>query len=252
MAGTVLGLTLANEKIASAKQVNQVLVFRWVASASVRWHAFIKIESLTSCEQLRSTSTSPVHSAIEHSFYADFSPLVLFAQPLHPARVLGRHRYARVVGMDISAAWCYGMDMASFKSPVFAEAPQPFELVLKVRDYECDMDHVVNNAVYFNYLEHARHEFLETKNLKFGELSKRGISLVVTRIEIDYKGSLHSGDSFVVRTNLQRGGRIRFLFNQSIHRVSDSRLMLSAIVTGTALNSRGRPEFPAELEKAFD
>lgn len=143
------------------------------------------------------------------------------------------------------------MDMQSSKSQPPEALPQPFELELKVRDYECDMDHVVNNAVYLNYLEHARHELLETKSLKFGELSKRGISLVVTRIEIDYKGSLRSGDSFIVRTALQRSGRIRFLFTQAIYRLPDNRLMLSAVVTGTALNSRGRPEFPAELEKAF-
>lgn len=144
------------------------------------------------------------------------------------------------------------MDMQSLK-PEVSEVPQtPFELELKVRDYECDMDHVVNNAVYLNYLEHARHELLETKSLRFGELSKRGISLVVTRIEIDYKGSLRSGDSFVVRTGLRRSGRIRFLFTQTIHRLPDNRLMLSAVVTGTALNARGRPEFPTELDKAFD
>lgn len=127
-----------------------------------------------------------------------------------------------------------------------------FDVELKVRDYECDMDHVVNNAVYLNYLEHARHELLGSKGLKFGELSKRGISLVVTRIEIDYKGSLVSGDSFIVRSTLQRSGRIRFHFNQSIHRTIDNRLMLSAVVVGTALNSRGRPDFPLELEQAFD
>lgn len=131
-------------------------------------------------------------------------------------------------------------------------AAKIFEVELKVRDYECDMDHVVNNAVYLNYLEHARHELLESKGLKFGELSKRGISLVVTRVEIDYKGSLVSGDSFVIRSTLQRSGRIRFLFNQSIHRIADNRLMLNAVVIGTALNSRGRPEFPAEIEPAFD
>lgn len=137
--------------------------------------------------------------------------------------------------------------------PTALEVPQkPFEVELKVRDYECDMDHVVNHAVYLNYLEHARHELLLTKNLKFGELSKRGISLVVTRMEIDYKGSLRSGDAFSVRTELRRSGRIRFLFTQTIHRLSDSRLMVSAVSTGTALNARGRPEIPPELDKAFD
>lgn len=126
-----------------------------------------------------------------------------------------------------------------------------FELELKVRDYECDMDHVVNHAVYLNYLEHARHEFLVGLGIKFGELSKQGISLVVTRIEADFKASLVSGDTFLVRTSLHRNGRIRLQFDQSIYRVPDNRLMLGAVVTGTALNARGRPEIPPELDRAL-
>ena len=70
-------------------------------------------------------------------------------------------------------------------------------------------------------------------------------------MEIDYKGSLVSGDTFVVRTTLRRQGRIRFLFGQTIHRRADDRLMLKAVVTGTALNAKGRPEFPPEIEQAF-
>jgi acyl-CoA thioester hydrolase len=129
---------------------------------------------------------------------------------------------------------------------------EPFDLEFNVRDYECDMDHVVNNAVYLNYFEHARHELLGRKGIRFGDLSKRGISLVVTRVEVDYKASLRSGDSFVLRTALGRIGRIRFQFTQTIYRLSDMRLMANAVVIGTALNSQGKPSFPEELEKAFN
>jgi len=128
-------------------------------------------------------------------------------------------------------------------------SPALFDLEFKVRDYECDMDHVVNNAVYLNYLEHARHEFLQGRGIVFAELSRRGISLVVTRIEMDYKASLTSGDRFVVRTAFQRKGRVRLQFEQTIVRLSDQRTMLQALVTGTALNARGRPEIPPELER---
>jgi acyl-CoA thioester hydrolase len=124
-------------------------------------------------------------------------------------------------------------------------------LEFKVRDYECDMDHVVNNAVYLHYLEHARHEMLGTLGIQFGELSKLGISLVVTRIELDFKASLRSGDLFVVRTALQRQGRLRLQFHQNIYRLPDQRWMLGAVVTGTALNARGRPEIPPLLESVF-
>lgn len=125
------------------------------------------------------------------------------------------------------------------------------DVEFKVRDYECDMGHVVNNAVYLRYLEHARHELLESFGIRFGDLAKRGVFLVVTRIEADFKASLTSGDRFIVRTELQRKGRLRLQFSQQVHRSTDHHLMLSAVVTGTAVNARGRPELPAELVSIF-
>ncbi len=119
---------------------------------------------------------------------------------------------------------------------------------LTVRDYECDMGHVVNNAVYLNYLEHARHELLGRLGIRFGELAKRGVFLVLTHVEADFKRSLTSGDTFIIRTELKRKGRLRLQFNQQIHRMPDGRLMFSAVVTGTVLNSQGRPEMPPELD----
>jgi len=127
-----------------------------------------------------------------------------------------------------------------------------FEVEFKVRDYECDMAHVVNNAVYLNYLEHARHQLLESLGLRFGELARKGINLVVTRIEADFRKSLASGDRFVVRSSLERKGRIRLQFNQSIHRKPDEVLMLTAVVTGAALNASGRPDMPDVIVNAID
>jgi len=126
------------------------------------------------------------------------------------------------------------------------------DVEFKVRDYECDMGHVVNNAVYLNYLEHARHELLCDMGVRFGDLANRGVFLVVTRIEADFKASLTSGDIFIVRTELRRNGRLRLLFTQHIQRATDGQVMLSALVTGTALNARGRPEMPPELEAVLE
>ncbi|MBF6628475.1 MAG: acyl-CoA thioesterase, partial [Proteiniphilum sp.] len=36
-----------------------------------------------------------------------------------------------------------------------------FEIILRVRDYECDTQGHVNNANYQHYFEVARHDFLE-------------------------------------------------------------------------------------------
>ena len=66
------------------------------------------------------------------------------------------------------------------------------ELLFSVRDYECDLQGFVNNAVYQNYLEHARHVFLKERQIDFSVLANAGTNLVVIRAELDYKGSLTS------------------------------------------------------------
>jgi acyl-CoA thioester hydrolase len=122
-----------------------------------------------------------------------------------------------------------------------------YSLQMSVRDYECDVQGIVNNSVYQNYLEHARHVYLKEIGINFAEYAQRGIHLVVVRAELDYKTPLQSGDKFNVSVRMVRESPIRFAFLQEISRVSDNRLVLSAKIIGTALNTNGRPELPAEL-----
>lgn len=124
-----------------------------------------------------------------------------------------------------------------------------FTLEMAVRDYECDLQGVVNNAVYQNYLEHARHEFLKTIGIDFAAMTAQGINLVVTRVEIDYKTSLVSGDRFLVEVRLERISPVRIGFRQDIYRLPDRKMSIKALVTGTALNAKGRPQLPEALIK---
>jgi len=115
-----------------------------------------------------------------------------------------------------------------------------------VRDYECDIQGVVNNANYQHYLEHARHELLVWKGISFEKLHKEGLDLVVTRVEIDYKYPLRSRDKFVIRTCLLREGNIRLVFVQDIFRIPDEKLIIKARVTGVATR-KGRPVSPGDI-----
>ncbi len=126
-----------------------------------------------------------------------------------------------------------------------------FQIEFKVRDYECDMQGIVNNGVYFNYLEHARHEFLLAKGIDFADLTAKKIHLVVVRSEMDYKNSLTSGDRFVVQVAVERISKVKFGFRQRVIRLSDEKIALEALVIGTALNERGRPFILPELETMF-
>ena len=127
-----------------------------------------------------------------------------------------------------------------------------FTLEMKVRDYECDLQGVVNNAVYQNYLEHARHEYLKSINIDFAALTAQGINLVVTRVEIDYKTSLVSGDRFVVEVRPERISPLRIGFRQDIYRLPDRKTVAKALVTGAALNAKGRPQLPEALKDILD
>ncbi len=121
-----------------------------------------------------------------------------------------------------------------------------FSTELSVRDYECDIQGVVNNANYLHYLEHARHQYLLSRQIDFIELHKTGIDLVVTKIEIEYKYPLRSQDRFVIRLRLERDGNVRLVFVQDIFRVEDEKLIARARVTGVSTKN-GRPLPPREI-----
>ena len=125
-----------------------------------------------------------------------------------------------------------------------------FELELQVRDYECDIQGIVNNSVYQNYLEHCRHKFLHKAGLDFAELHSQGIDAVVIRAELNYKFPLRPGDDFFVRLKMGKHGRLRIIFNQQIFRKSDEKLMVDAKIT-TVLTRNNRPISPELLEEKF-
>ena len=126
-----------------------------------------------------------------------------------------------------------------------------FELEMQVRDYECDIQGIVNNSVYQNYLEHCRHKFLHEAGLDFAELHNQGIDAVVIRAELDYKFPLRPADDFLVRLKMGKQGRLRIIFYQQIIRKSDEKLMVDAKITAV-LTKNNRPVAPDILMDKFE
>ena len=126
-----------------------------------------------------------------------------------------------------------------------------FGIELQVRDYECDIQGIVNNSVYQNYLEHCRHKFLISVGLDFAQLHNNGIDAVVIRAELDYKFPLLPDDDFIVRLKMGKKGKLRIIFDQQIIRKKDEKLMLNARIT-TVLTKNGRPVPPDMLVDKFE
>lgn len=113
-----------------------------------------------------------------------------------------------------------------------------YELTLKVRDYECDLQGIVNNANYQHYLEHTRHEFLSSIGVSFAKLHAQGVDPVVARINIAFKIPLTGGDEFVSKLYIKKEG-VRYTFYQDIFRKSDNKLSVKATVeTVCVVNGR--------------
>ena len=105
-----------------------------------------------------------------------------------------------------------------------------FETRMEVRDYECDIEGIVNNANYIHYCEHTRHLFLQHCGLSFAEMHRKGVDAVVARMNLQYKAPLRPDDEFLSRLWIEKQG-IKYVFHQDIFRASDETLCFRGDIT---------------------
>ena len=120
---------------------------------------------------------------------------------------------------------------------------------MEVRDYECDIEGIVNNANYLHYLEHTRHRFLRQAGLSFAEMHQRGVDAVVARMDLRYKSPLRCDDNLISRLWIEKQG-IRYVFHQDIFREADEALCLKATVELVCLVD-GKLANSEEYDRAF-
>lgn len=104
-----------------------------------------------------------------------------------------------------------------------------FETTMEVRDYECDIQGIVNNANYLHYTEHTRHLFLKERGLSFADMHNKGVDAVVARMKLNYKTPLRCDDRFRSCLNVRKEG-LRYVFTQDLYRLDDNRLCFRAEV----------------------
>ena len=124
-----------------------------------------------------------------------------------------------------------------------------YTLEMETRDYECDIQGIVNNANYQHYLEATRHKWLQDSGYSFRKWHEEEIDVVVSEINIKYKTPLKGQEAFLSCLNLRRDGA-RFIFDQDIYRKSDMSLCVSATVSTVSIVN-GRLSRGDELAALF-
>ncbi len=122
------------------------------------------------------------------------------------------------------------MGNISKKFAAIAEkGPYVFEARMEVRDYECDIEGIVNNANYLHYIEHTRHLFLKSRGVSFAKMHEMGVDAVVARVTMQYKVPLRCDDAFISRLAVTKQGA-KFVFQQDLFRERDGMLCFRSTV----------------------
>ena len=129
---------------------------------------------------------------------------------------------------------------------------------LRVRSYELDSFGHVNNAVYLQYLEAARADYMTQVGLRFADFQQWGAVPVVTKATLEYKSFLVADDEVLVHGEVTDLRRARFAINYRMVRAlasgrsADDSLVLTARTEFVFVNHDGKPcGVPQAFRRAF-
>jgi len=112
----------------------------------------------------------------------------------------------------------------------------------RVRYAETDAAGVVHHAAYLPWFEEGRSELSRQVGAPYSELEKRGVDLVVVKVEARYRVAARYDDQVVVWTRLSEVGSRRCVFTYQVVREADGELLVTGSTEHVALSrASGRP-----------
>ena len=133
-----------------------------------------------------------------------------------------------------------------------------FRTYFEVRDNEIDIQGIVNNTNYMVYLGHARHKYIHSIGIDFNEYAARGYNFVLLDCSMQFKHSMKPDDVFYVTCQLApTDSPIRFAFEQDIYLKDSDKLILTAKLTATCINTQPKPGekkifVPEDIKRAIE
>lgn len=122
----------------------------------------------------------------------------------------------------------------------------------RVVSYELDAWGHVNNAVYLNYLEKARNDFLLQKGLDFGKFSEWGKFPVVRRATVNFKYPAVAGDRLLIEGWVSNHTATSFTLTYIITNENTHQEILTGETFHVFVDHRNRPtRIPESFFKNF-
>ncbi len=124
---------------------------------------------------------------------------------------------------------------------------------IKVRSFELDSFGHVNNAVYLQYLEVARCEYMEQAGLSFSDFDAWKRYPVVVHASLDYRQAAQFGDTLLVKGGVSKWGRLRWTMQYCITNAQTGAVVMDAEQVFVFLDEYGQPvPVPNRFRVAFD
>ena len=114
---------------------------------------------------------------------------------------------------------------------------------MRVRTYELDSFGHVNNAVYLNYLEEARSEFLRQLGLSFHDFAREGVQLVIIEARVRYLSPARYGDILAITGRFREVRAASLTIDYTVTETQSGRPVADAQTRGAFVNAvSGRPQ----------
>ncbi|MCI0515395.1 acyl-CoA thioesterase [candidate division KSB1 bacterium] len=130
--------------------------------------------------------------------------------------------------------------------------PEYLSARLRVRSYELDSFGHVNNAVFLNYLEFARGEYLHQVGLSFNDFERWGAFPYVVKVNLEYKVSARFDDELEIRGDITHWSHTSFTLQHTIYNLKNQKVVAVAKLVLVFVNRQQRPiRIPAEFRTRF-